>query len=70
MSVRPSVRLSRAGIASSYDHAGTTLDDVHQLVADSVVDVIFFVDVLLNYHTSFVATSGDVTRSRDHPISL
>lgn len=42
---------------------GKTVDDVGQLAADSVVDVIFFVDVLLNYHTSFVATSGDVTRS-------
>ena len=39
-----------------------TVDDVGQLAADSVVDVVFFVDVLLNCHTSFVATSGDVTQ--------
>lgn len=43
---------------------GKTADDIAQLAADSVVDVVFFVDVLLNCHTSFVATSGDVTRSR------
>jgi len=48
---------------------GKTIDDIAQLTFDSVVDVIFFVDVLLNYHTSFVATSGDVTRSRGYPIS-
>jgi len=47
---------------------GKTVDDIGQLAADSVVDVIFFVDVLLNCHTSFVATSGDVTRSCRHRI--
>ena len=41
--------------------SGKTVDDVGQLAADSIVDVVFFVDVLLNCHTSFVATSGDVT---------
>jgi len=40
---------------------GKTVDDIAQLTADSVVDVVFFVDVLLNCHTSFVTTSGDVT---------
>jgi len=42
---------------------GKTVDDIAQLTADSVVDVVFFVDVLLNCHTSFVTTSGDVTPS-------
>jgi len=39
---------------------GKTVDDIAQLAADSVVDVVFFVDVLLNCHTSFVTASGDV----------
>ena len=43
---------------------GKTVDDIGQLAVDSVVDVVFFVDVLLNCHTSFVTTSGDVTWSR------
>jgi len=64
--VRPSAQPSVVRLSVT-NRDGRTLDDVHQLAADSVVDVIFFVDVLLNYHTSFVATSGDVTRPRGCP---
>ena len=46
--------------------SGKTVDDVGQLAADSVVDVVFFVDVLLNCHTSFVTTSGDVISGQSH----
>ena len=31
-----------------------TSDDVSLLVLDSIVDVIFFIDIVLNFHTTFV----------------
>ena len=34
-----------------------SLDDVPLLVVDSVVDVIFFIDIILNFHTTYVHTS-------------
>ncbi|CAF2016747.1 unnamed protein product [Rotaria magnacalcarata] len=38
-----------------------SLDDVPLLVVDSIVDVIFFIDIILNFHTTYVHTkSGEV----------
>ncbi|KAF6770654.1 hypothetical protein AHF37_10091 [Paragonimus kellicotti] len=37
-----------------------TMDDVSFLVVDSIVDVIFFIDIVLNFHTTFVGPNGDV----------
>ena len=34
-----------------------SLDDVPLLVIDSIVDVIFFIDIILNFHTTYVHTS-------------
>jgi len=33
-----------------------TMADIPLLVVDSVVDVVFFIDIVLNFHTSFVGT--------------
>lgn len=37
------------------------MDDVPLLVIDSVVDVVFFLDIILNFHTTFVGTNGEVS---------
>uniref|UniRef100_A0A0K2TNG6 Potassium voltagegated channel protein eaglike [Apis florea] n=1 Tax=Lepeophtheirus salmonis TaxID=72036 RepID=A0A0K2TNG6_LEPSM len=37
-----------------------TNDDITLLVADSIVDVIFFIDIIFNFHTSFVGHDGSV----------
>ncbi|KAJ8309419.1 hypothetical protein KUTeg_014293 [Tegillarca granosa] len=37
-----------------------TMDQVPLLVIDSIVDVVFFVDIILNFHTTFVGPSGEV----------
>ncbi|KAL5107495.1 Potassium voltage-gated channel protein eag [Taenia crassiceps] len=37
-----------------------TIDDVIFLVIDSIVDVIFFIDIVLNFHTTFVGPQGEV----------
>ncbi|KAL5008520.1 hypothetical protein ScPMuIL_014101 [Solemya velum] len=37
-----------------------TMDQVPLLVVDSIVDVIFFVDIILNFNTTFVGPSGEV----------
>ena len=37
-----------------------TMDDVPLLVADSIVDVVFFIDIILNFHTTFVGPGGEV----------
>ncbi|XP_065205248.1 potassium voltage-gated channel protein eag isoform X2 [Planococcus citri] len=37
-----------------------TPEDVTLLVADSIVDVIFFIDIVLNFHTTFVGPGGEV----------
>jgi hypothetical protein len=36
------------------------MDDVPILVADSCIDVIFFLDIILNFHTTFVSPTGEV----------
>jgi len=36
------------------------MDNVPVLVIDSVVDVVFFVDILLNFHMTFVGSAGEV----------
>ncbi|XP_075585730.1 potassium voltage-gated channel protein eag isoform X3 [Dermatophagoides farinae] len=37
-----------------------TSEDVSLLVLDSIVDVIFFIDIVLNFHTTFVGPGGEV----------
>ena len=37
-----------------------TMDQLPLLVVDSMVDVVFFVDIVLNFHTTFVGSSGEV----------
>ncbi|ELU12909.1 hypothetical protein CAPTEDRAFT_198709 [Capitella teleta] len=37
-----------------------TMEDVPLLVVDSIVDVVFFIDIILNFHTTFVGPSGEV----------
>jgi len=37
-----------------------TRDSPAILVIDSVVDVVFFVDILINFHTTFVGPAGEV----------
>ncbi|XP_037036677.1 potassium voltage-gated channel protein eag isoform X2 [Bradysia coprophila] len=37
-----------------------TSEDVQLLVVDSIVDVIFFIDIVLNFHTTFVGAGGEV----------
>eukprot|EP00095_Tigriopus_kingsejongensis_P007430 maker-scaffold443_size169656-snap-gene-0.13 protein:Tk07430 transcript:maker-scaffold443_size169656-snap-gene-0.13-mRNA-1 annotation:"potassium voltage-gated channel protein eag isoform x1" len=35
-------------------------EDITLLVVDSIVDLIFFIDIIFNFHTSFVGTDGSV----------
>ncbi|XP_051156319.1 potassium voltage-gated channel protein eag isoform X2 [Leptopilina boulardi] len=37
-----------------------TSEDVFLLVVDTIVDVIFFIDIVLNFHTTFVGAGGEV----------
>lgn len=37
-----------------------TMDDVPLLVVDSIVDVVFFLDIVLNFHTTYVSQTGEV----------
>ncbi|XP_074653095.1 voltage-gated delayed rectifier potassium channel KCNH1-like [Tubulanus polymorphus] len=37
-----------------------SMDDVPLLVVDSIVDVVFFIDIILNFHTTFVGPAGEV----------
>ncbi|XP_064623498.1 potassium voltage-gated channel subfamily H member 1-like isoform X2 [Lineus longissimus] len=37
-----------------------TMDTVPLIVIDSIVDVIFFIDIILNFHTTFVGPDGEV----------
>jgi len=36
------------------------MDNVPVLVVDILVDVVFFVDILLNFHMTFVGSAGEV----------
>ncbi len=38
----------------------TTTSDITFLVVDSIVDVIFLIDIIFNFHTSFVGNDGAV----------
>lgn len=38
----------------------TRAQDVSLLVIDSIVDVVFFIDIVLNFHTTFVGPGGEV----------
>ena len=42
---------------------GKTMDNVPVLVVDSLVDVVFFVDILLNFHLTFVGSATPPCRS-------
>ena len=35
-------------------------EDISLVVVDSIVDVIFFIDIIFNFHTSFVEVDGTV----------
>ena len=35
------------------------------VVMDSVVDIIFFIDIIFNFHTSFVGASGEVVTDQN-----
>ena len=37
-----------------------TSEDVSLLVVDSIVDVVFFIDIVLNFHTTYVGSGGEV----------
>ncbi|CAK9297251.1 unnamed protein product [Gordionus sp. m RMFG-2023] len=37
-----------------------TIEDIGLLVVDAVVDVIFFIDIVLNFHTTFVGAKGEI----------
>jgi len=37
-----------------------SVESIGLLVLDSVVDVVFFVDIMLNFHTTFVGPGGEV----------
>jgi len=36
------------------------MDNVPVLVVDSMVDVVFFVDILINFHLTFVGSAGEI----------
>ena len=38
---------------------------VRMVVLDSVVDIFFFIDIIFNFHTSFVGTSGEVVTDQN-----
>lgn len=37
-----------------------SIDSIGLLVVDSIVDVVFFIDIILNFHTTFVGPGGEV----------
>lgn len=37
-----------------------TSESITTLATDSIVDIVFFIDILLNFHTTFVGPSGAV----------
>jgi hypothetical protein len=37
-----------------------SVDNLALLITDSLVDVIFFIDIMLNFHTTFVGAGGEV----------
>ena len=44
------------------------------LVLDSIVDIFFFIDIIFNFHTSFVGNNGEVitdeTKIRKHYLKV
>ena len=40
-------------------------EDVSLLVVDSIVDLVFFIDIVFNFHTSFVGNDGSVIVEQD-----
>lgn len=47
-----------------------TMDTVPLLVIDSMVDVVFFLDIIMNFHTTFVGTNGEVGHTRNFTLSI
>ena len=43
-----------------YRTSFTTPGDITFLVVDSIVDIIFLIDIIFNFHTSFVGNDGAV----------
>ena len=43
-----------------YRTSFTTTGDITFLVVDSIVDIIFLIDIIFNFHTSFVGNDGAV----------
>ncbi|XP_023349841.1 potassium voltage-gated channel protein eag isoform X3 [Eurytemora carolleeae] len=41
------------------------ISSVRMVVLDSVVDIIFFIDIIFNFHTSFVGNSGEVVTDQN-----
>ncbi|KAH1021170.1 hypothetical protein HUJ04_010718 [Dendroctonus ponderosae] len=48
------------GVPYNVAFKNKTSEDVSLLVVDSIVDVIFFIDIVLNFHTTFVGPGGEV----------
>ena len=48
--------------------------DVTMLVLDCIVDIFFFIDIIFNFHTSFVGNNGEVitdeTKIRKHYLKV
>jgi hypothetical protein len=44
----------------SFNHRAINYDSVVMIVIDSIVDIVFFIDIIFNFHTSFVGNSGEV----------
>ncbi|VDM76943.1 unnamed protein product [Strongylus vulgaris] len=49
---------TKANLANKKEYPGGGIDSV--ALMDSIVDVIFFADILLNFHTTFVGPGGEV----------
>jgi potassium voltage-gated channel Eag-related subfamily H protein 5 len=43
-----------------FNHRAINYDSVVMIVIDSIVDIVFFIDIIFNFHTSFVGNSGEV----------
>jgi len=52
-------------IKSSYATSADFGNDITLLVVDSIVDVVFFIDIIFNFHTTFVGADGSVIVEED-----
>ena len=51
--------IERMNLESGQENSGFKKNFL-TFAADSVVDIIFFIDIIFNFHTSFVGNSGEV----------